>query len=347
MLVTKQPVLRRFWYPVMPVQMLDAGPQPFTLLGEDIVLWMGADGVPAAAPDKCPHRSARLSRGWVKDGQLICGYHGWTFDGTGACTRVPQRPDHVGAARLVTYRAEARYGFVWVALDEPLSPLPDIPEWSDDRYRLIPQFYEVWNCAGLRLMENEFDNAHVNFVHRDTFGLMAEPVPPHSTIEEKPRGFVMRTEIPVQNIEMQKKNLRQESDRTMRHVTMEWWMPFARSLELRYPDGLVHTIITAATPIDDRRSQIVQFALRNDTEADAPAEGIVAFDRRVTSEDRAILETTTPDVPLDLRNGGEVHMASDRPGLLMRKYLSKLLAEFGEREVTGDGRVPIRMAAAE
>ena len=33
MLATQQPILRRFWYPAMPVAMVDAGPQPFTLLG--------------------------------------------------------------------------------------------------------------------------------------------------------------------------------------------------------------------------------------------------------------------------------------------------------------------------
>jgi phenylpropionate dioxygenase-like ring-hydroxylating dioxygenase large terminal subunit len=46
MLVTRQPVLRRFWYPVMPLSRLAAGPQPFTLLGEKIVLWQRADGTP-------------------------------------------------------------------------------------------------------------------------------------------------------------------------------------------------------------------------------------------------------------------------------------------------------------
>jgi phenylpropionate dioxygenase-like ring-hydroxylating dioxygenase large terminal subunit len=42
MLVTRQKVLRRFWYAIMPMAQLDAGPQPFTLLGEPIVLWTGA-----------------------------------------------------------------------------------------------------------------------------------------------------------------------------------------------------------------------------------------------------------------------------------------------------------------
>ena len=41
MLVTQQPVLRRFWYALMPLSMLDSGPQPFTLLGERLVLFLG------------------------------------------------------------------------------------------------------------------------------------------------------------------------------------------------------------------------------------------------------------------------------------------------------------------
>ncbi|HQV21168.1 MAG TPA: inner membrane CreD family protein, partial [Gordonia sp. (in: high G+C Gram-positive bacteria)] len=44
MLATRQPVLRRFWYPVMPAAQVEAGPQPFTLLGQKIVLWKNADG---------------------------------------------------------------------------------------------------------------------------------------------------------------------------------------------------------------------------------------------------------------------------------------------------------------
>ena len=46
MLNTKQPVLRRFWYAVMPLEKLKDGPQPFTLLGEPIVLFLDANGEP-------------------------------------------------------------------------------------------------------------------------------------------------------------------------------------------------------------------------------------------------------------------------------------------------------------
>ena len=91
MLVTQQPVLRRFWNPAMPVTMVDAGPQAFTLLGERLVLWRDGLGTYAAMEDRCCHRSAPLSKGWIDGNTLVCGYHGWSYDTAGACVRIPQR----------------------------------------------------------------------------------------------------------------------------------------------------------------------------------------------------------------------------------------------------------------
>ncbi|MDB5533657.1 MAG: Phenylpropionate dioxygenase (Rieske 2Fe-2S family) protein, partial [Hyphomicrobiales bacterium] len=53
-----------------------------------------------------------------------------------------------------------------------------------------------------------------------------------------------------------------------------------------------------------------------------------AFDRRVTLEDKLILESTDPDVPLDASEDDEEHMASDRPGLLMRKKIRTFCDEL-------------------
>ncbi|MFS8807586.1 Rieske (2Fe-2S) protein, partial [Synechococcus sp. R6-10] len=50
---------------------------------------------------------------------------------------------------------------------------------------------------------------------------------------------------------------------------------------------------------------------------------VIRFDRAVTLEDKAILETTDPDVPLTL--SAEQHMLTDKPGILMRKQLAALL----------------------
>ena len=184
MLATRQPILRRFWYPVMPAALVDQGPQPFTLLDERIVLWKDGSGRYSAMADRCPHRSAQLSRGWVDGNALVCPYHGWAYDGRGACVRVPQRPDSGGlkGTAVESFACTERYGHVWVALDEPLAPIPDWTEETDPAYRRIDQFYEPWNCAGFRLMENSFDNAHIHFVHRRTFGDINDPNPPQPAI---------------------------------------------------------------------------------------------------------------------------------------------------------------------
>lgn len=336
MLNNRQPVLRRFWYPVMPVAMVEHGPQPFTLLGERIVLWKDGAGRYAAMIDRCPHRSTALSKGWVEGNALVCPYHGWAYDGSGACVRVPQRPDSNGlkGTAVKNFRCEARYGHLWVSLDEPLAPIPDWPEETDSGYRRIDQFNERWNCAGLRLMENSFDNAHIHFVHRNTFGDINDPNPPQPAIERSAYSFVARSDVPVYNNELQKKNLRDDGAFTVRHITAHWYMPFLRRLHIRYPSGLDHIIVTAATPIADEACQVIQFCFRNDGEADARAADIIAFDRRVTEEDREILESTDFDMPLDMHSGVERHMPSDQPGLLMRRMLLELLAAHGETEQT-------------
>ena len=350
MLVTKQPVLRRFWYPVIPLDHLAGGPKPFTLLGEPIVLWLDGDGQPAAARDRCCHRSAQLSRGFVAGGRLVCGYHGWEYDRAGRVVRIPQAkdPDRKINFKIDAYRCAARYGYAWVALEEPLTGMPEIPEADDPAFRRIPQFYEVWNCSGLRLMENSFDASHQPFVHRDTFGDITKPQPFDWRIEEHDWGFRAVSESEVVNRDaVSKKALGIAEDRTRRIRNNAWWMPFNRRLGIIYPNGLHHVLITCATPIDDARSMVVQFVFRNDREADAPAADVVAFDRKVTLEDIYILESTDPDVPLD--GAGELNMASDKPGLIMRRKLRELLAAHGETEVRAPAASPppIAVDAAE
>jgi phenylpropionate dioxygenase-like ring-hydroxylating dioxygenase large terminal subunit len=77
MLNTRQKVLRNFWYATLALDKLKGGPKRFRLLGQDIVLFLAEAGEPAALEDRCCHRTAKLSKGWIKDGHIVCGYHGW------------------------------------------------------------------------------------------------------------------------------------------------------------------------------------------------------------------------------------------------------------------------------
>jgi phenylpropionate dioxygenase-like ring-hydroxylating dioxygenase large terminal subunit len=334
-LTTRQKTLRKFWYAVMPTAHLLDGPKPFRLLGEDIVLFLDADGVPAALLDRCCHRTAKLSKGIYADGALMCGYHGWTYDRTGRVIRIPQLDPAAALPRHATpaYRCMERGGYAWVALDEPLQPLFDIPEDGAPGWRRIHQFYDRWETAPLRLMENSFDNAHFAFVHRATFGDMAQPKPRKYEIEETAYGFAATTVVDVVNPPEAYQVTGDTGPTTTRTMRNHWYMPFCRRMDMTYPSGIRHIIINCATPIEDGAIQVVQLLYRNDTEQDCPAEKLIEWDRRIVWEDKEVLESTDPDAILDVSLKLETHMPSDRPGLIMRRRLLELLAANGEQEI--------------
>jgi phenylpropionate dioxygenase-like ring-hydroxylating dioxygenase large terminal subunit len=337
MLVSQQPVLRRFWYALMPIHELETGPRPFTLLGEKLVLWKRPDGQPVALSDRCCHRTAQLSKGFVDEaGRIVCGYHGWTYDCTGTCVRIPQNPQGVipAGARVESFRCVARYGYVWVALEDPLAPIPDFPEEGATEFRRIFQFHESWATSPLRFMENAFDNSHFSYVHKANFGIYEQPKPSGYRLDVTDDGFEAETRVPIRNPEHGHRITGSTGAFTERHLLNRWWLPFVRRFGCVYPEsGIHHIIYNCATPIDDGHIMLAQWLYRNDTEADCSTQELIAWDRPIVDEDRDILEATDPDACVDTRRRMEFHMESDKPGLLMRKRLLALLHAHGEEEV--------------
>ena len=325
MYVTQEPQLRRFWYAVGFAEDLAGGPVARRLLGEDLVVWSPAPGEVAAAHDRCPHRDARLSMGWMHDGCLVCPYHGWEYGADGMAVHIPQMDPGVPIppkARLRDVRAEVRYGVVWAALEDPVRPIPELPMATDPRTRSIRQFDEVWKAAAPRLIDNSFDPAHTSFVHRGTFG--SDPKVDVPAVERTQNGIVMRTEVKVKQVEGLEHITGDTNDTTVRHVETTWWAPFFRVLDQTYPSGVRHTIAMSATPVDDTNLRLVQWVMRNDTEAEVPAADVVAFDRRITFEDQALLEATWPDYSLNVTDN--VHIKVDRPTLVIRQVLAEICA---------------------
>ncbi len=354
MLTTKQPVLRRFWYALMPMTALDAGPQPFTLLGEDIVLWKRADGSPCAVRDRCCHRTARLSKGFVEGDHIVCGYHGWTYDCTGACVRIPQAPELQipAGARVPAYHCQQKYGYAWVALDDPLQPIPDFAEDGAPGYRRIFQFHEEWKTSPLRMMENSFDNSHFSYVHKANFGILEQPKPAPYEFRVTGYGFEAETVVPIRNPAPGHRVTGTTEPITQRHLVNRYFLPFARRFGCTYPaSGVQHIIYNCATPIDDERMLLVQWLYRNDSEAACSTRELIDWDAAITAEDRDILEATDADACVDTTRRAEFHMPSDKPGLVIRKQLLDLLRAHGEEEVhrgsvpTSARRIPIRADA--
>ncbi|MDQ8021546.1 MAG: aromatic ring-hydroxylating dioxygenase subunit alpha [Moraxellaceae bacterium] len=349
MLVTQQPVLRRFWYALFPVTDLDDGPKPFKLLGENIVVWKKSDGTPAAAQDRCCHRTAKLSKGWVEGDNIVCGYHGWQYDCTGACVSIPQFTTEKipPGAKIKAHHCKERYGYVWVALDEPLRDIPDFPEDGKPGYRRIFQLYETWKSTPMRMMENSFDNSHFSFVHKGTFGDLGDPIPLGYALEETDYGFEARVSVSVLNPPAAHDVTGTKEARVTRHMVNRYFLPSCRRMGINYESGIDHIVYNCATPIDDESMVLVQWLYRNDSEEQCAAQKLIDWDGAVTREDKAILEATDYDVCMDTRRREEFHMPSDKPGLIVRRQILDLLAAHGEQEVFGKQKViPIEAAKA-
>ena len=337
MLVTQQAIFRKYWHAVMPLSELVSGPKPFTLLGEKIVLFLDAKGQPAALADRCCHRTARLSKGQCKNGNLECAYHGWQYNSVGKVVVIPQYaadreiPSDYGTK---AFHCVARYGYAWVALEDPIADIFEVPEFDNPQFRTIFQFYETWATSPVRALENSFDNAHFSFVHKATFGVAASPKPSKYELRESASGFEAETIIEAVNPEKFQRISGVKDPITTRHMRNAYYLPFSRRLDIEYPSGIRHIIINCFTPIDDGHIQLCQWLFRNDTEADCPADMLIHFDEVITREDKDILESTDHDAVVDMRRRGvEFSMDSDRPGILIRKKLMELLAKHGEAEV--------------
>jgi len=193
---------RRSWYPVAYLKDFEPGrPTPFTLLGDDLVLWYDQPASQwRAFADLCPHRLVPLSQGRLNErGELECPYHGWSFDGGGHCTAIPQAD--AGAtidtprSRCHAYATAAAQGMLFVFAGDPAeaaaSPLPLLPVleeepelWSvQDTFRDLP--YDA-----LTLLENVLDVSHVPFTHHATVGKRDTAGPVNLQLSSSgPEGF--------------------------------------------------------------------------------------------------------------------------------------------------------------
>ena len=342
MLTTQQNVLRKFWYATLRLDDLQDGPKPFKLMGTEIVLFLDEAGAPVALRDRCCHRTAKLSIGWCEGGRIVCGYHGWTFDGTGALVRVPQYPEDKPLPKVGVdaYRCQARYGYAWVCLDEPIADIPEIEEDGALGFRRIMQIHETWRTSPMRLMENSFDAAHPAFVHRNTFGRIDAPRPTKVELTETNTGFWTEGKSEVNNPAHGHRVTGSTAPTVVRDSRTTYYLPFCRKLDITYGGRTRHIIFNCATPVDDDHIVVAQVLYRNDSEADCPAEQLIAWDHAIVTEDKLVLEATDYDAPLDASHGEEASMISDRPGLVIRKQMLSLLRQHGEREVRRDEERP-------
>ncbi|MCU1392940.1 MAG: putative iron-sulfur protein [Ilumatobacteraceae bacterium] len=291
------------WYAVARSVEVGATPSRITLLSRDVVLYRSASGAVVAAPDRCPHREAPLSKGTVQAGCLVCPYHGWTFGDDGRCVDVPSANDGVPPpprAHLHTYHATERYGLVWVCLaDEPAAPIPNIAQEHDHTFRRINTEVEIWRTSATRMVDNFLDITHFPYVHVGTFGRAQDTKAPKiELVALDDDWFGYEYEVLANNSDLGTLASGQSSGVVERAMATGFNLPFSVRSDIHYGTGLSHTILLLSTPIDDVTSYFTFVIWRND-DFSVSAEEVIRFDLAIGAEDKRMLEMLDGVLPLD------------------------------------------------
>jgi phenylpropionate dioxygenase-like ring-hydroxylating dioxygenase large terminal subunit len=333
--------LRRFWHPVLWADELTDRPVAARLLDEPIVLVRLAGEV-RAFRDLCVHRGTALSLGWVDDGCLVCPYHGWTYDSSGVCTRIPaSHGTNIPAkARIHRYAAAEHAGLVWVCLDAGADPdapqagfpLPDFPEWGDASYRLIriPQY--DWHCSAARRVENFVDFSHFAWVHQGILGDRSKPqIPDHDVVRtETTLWFRLGIEEPATELKGDGgSDGEAKVQREPSHYTLS--MPFTVRLDQPLPDDRHFVLFVASCPLSARETRNFTWNARNyDLEPDRD-QAFIDFQQLILEQDRVVVESQRPEeLPIDLSE--ELHIKGvDRVSIDYRRWLGEIAATEASR----------------
>lgn len=315
-------VLLDDWHPVARTDDVPEGSlHPARLLGEDLVLWR-IHGEVKVWQDLCVHRGTRLSLGYLEGDELVCAYHGWTYNREGECVRFPAHPEQrpPSKARVRAYRATEKYGLVWACLGSNPGGVPAFGEWDDPSFRKIPCGPYHYKASGTRAVENFLDVAHLPFLHSGMLGDRA-----HAEIAE----YDVRVEkegIVADNVRIWQPDPDGTGVGKEVVYTYRVFRPLTMYLAKDTKAGRF-AIYSTVCPISEFES-VAWFWLAMNYGQEIPENELVSFQDRITGQDIPVVESQRPErLPLDLQ--AELHLRSDRIAVAYRKWLKQLGLSFG------------------
>ena len=320
--------LRNYWHPVALSTEVTAEPQQVRLLGEKIALYRDDEGLVALA-DKCVHRGVALSGGCIRDGQLMCPYHGWHYDRTGKVSFIPALGPG-GAipsqARVQRHRVQEKYGTVWVALDEPVAELAPWPDdaWDKPDWQVLVVGSWLWQTSAGRMVENVIDFAHFNFVHAGFTELADGPfIKPYDvTVTDDGMTYAYNDSALVREYTLHLPFTLHDRKVVVAASGGVTWTEQNES-ESDSKIGDVTTVSFIASPTDRAETLVVAYLARNHS-FDLPDEYFIAGSSEVLEQDRVVVEAQDPpELPLDLRE--ELHLkVADGASMVYRRLLADL-----------------------
>ena len=321
------------------------------LLGEKIVFYRRLNGNPVALEDACPHRKLPLSQGRLQEDRIVCGYHGLTFDCTGACVEAPTQRGNIPKRAVVrSYPVVDRYRLLWIWMGDPEKANPDDifeienfdnPEWGYTEGGMLPI-----ECNYLWVVDNLLDPSHVAWVHVTSFagsGTDDQPL----DLEKTEKGVIVSRWIYDQPPSPYYKDLVKFEGNCDRKQHYEMCIPgIALNKSVYTPPGTggpnkpegdktyINISYNFMTPVDERNTMYIWFQHRNtDPEDKLISEKMNAGARAAFLEDKEILEAVQIGMEdMDIPN---IDLALDAGAKLFRVKLQRLINEEQNSKTEG------------
>jgi phenylpropionate dioxygenase-like ring-hydroxylating dioxygenase large terminal subunit len=319
------------WYAACIASELGRDPVRVRMLGCDFVLFRDFAGAAYCLSDVCCHRGASLAIGKRRDDLIVCPQHGWEYDCSGKCVRIPagtREPDSPPKrARVPSYPVQEKYGLVFAFLgDLGEAQRPAIPDILPEREE--PDTWRVGMIARkkdinyLRMSENYNDPCHVNYVHE-----FAKWLPVGVTIETI---ALTDTYLKAFHAAWDAKG----GTSPERGLTMEYSVigNMSRNTQ-RVPNYPTQIVLAVVTPIDEHSSQIfMQLLQRTDSSTAEQHQAMVDMTRdQVMDEDYAVLKTTRPVRAASPAE--ELLVESDLTVAQVRKMAKDYAERYGEIDI--------------
>ena len=241
-----------YWYPaeidrdLAPGQVIEV-----TFWKRSIALFRDSGGAVHAIENRCVHRQLKLSKGEVKGCNLVCLYHGWTYDGDGKVVEIPH--DLFGRElpkfRVPSYPVRIRYGLIWIFPGDPAlaatRAIPEIPELEGAERWACEPITLTWRAHHSMIIDNVSDFTHQH-LHRRYRPFRNARLVRHETIGDE---VVLEYDAEIGRGKLSQRFVdrsRIDAD----HITLGYRYPYQWS---NTGDAIKHWLFVL--PIDERHSR--------------------------------------------------------------------------------------------
>lgn len=180
---------RNQWYVAAYSAEIGRGLFARTILGEPIVFYRTGAGAVAALADRCVHRRYPLSASNIVEDNIVCGYHGFTYDASGTCVAVPGQKRVPRTARVPAYEVLEQDSLVWVWIGDAgradRNAVPRAPWLAAEGWTTVRDMFPI-RCRSSLLIDNLLDLSHETYLHAGYIGTpeVAE-TPITTTVDDK------------------------------------------------------------------------------------------------------------------------------------------------------------------